>query len=86
METEAPGTPVELILSSEAARILGCGERTVKDQAKRKKLPYVTKLAGRTGAYLFDRAVIEQIATQRKVLDDIVTANREAVESVRGAA
>ena len=69
----------ELITVPEVARILGRSPRAIKARAKRGTLPYIAKLAGQTGAYLFDRATIEALA-------DIAASNREAAESVRGAA
>ena len=55
----------DLITAGEVARILRRPERTVKWQARRGSLPTVTKLATRTGAYLFDRAAIEAIAAEQ---------------------
>ena len=52
----------DLITVAEAAKLLGRPSRTVLDQTSKGKLPYVTKLDGRTGAYLFDRATIVAIA------------------------
>lgn len=52
----------DLITAAEAAKLLGRPSRTVLDQASKGRLPYVTKLDGRTGAYLFDRETITAIA------------------------
>ena len=52
----------DLITVAEAAKLLGRPSRTVLAQASRGRLPFVTKLDGRTGAYLFDRATIEALA------------------------
>ena len=57
----------DLITAAEAARLLGRPTRTVVLHAAKGKLPYVTKLDGRTGAYLFDRAVIVALAKQAEV-------------------
>lgn len=54
----------DLITVAEAAKLLGRPTRTVLDAATKGKLPYVTKLDGRTGAYLFDRATIVAIAAE----------------------
>lgn len=52
--------------SSAAARILGLSHRAVLDRVKAGTLTPVTRLEGRTGAYLFDRAEVERIAATAK--------------------
>lgn len=55
----------DLIASPEVARLLRLDARTVQRQAERGELPTVGKLPGRTGAYLFDRQVIEALVLER---------------------
>lgn len=55
----------DLIASPEVAKLLNIDPRTVQRQAERGELPTVGKLPGRTGAFLFDRTVIEALATER---------------------
>jgi hypothetical protein len=52
----------EIVSASWAANRLGIPRRTLLWRAKHDKVPYLTKIDGRTGAYLFDRATIEAIA------------------------
>jgi hypothetical protein len=54
----------DLIGCREAAELLGDRSvATVKRQARDGVLPIAAKAPGETGAYLFDRSVIEQIAS-----------------------
>ena len=55
----------ELIQSAEAAAILGEPQTTFNRKAARGDYPVVTKLAGPTGARLFDKATIVAIADER---------------------
>jgi predicted DNA-binding transcriptional regulator AlpA len=56
------------ITTSEVARMLQMPLATVKRYAATGKLPTVCKLAGTTGAYVYDRAaIIEWDATRRGV-------------------
>lgn len=55
----------DLIGTGTAARILGVSPRTVKRQARDGDLPYVSKLDGELGSYVFDRADVIAIAEQR---------------------
>ncbi|RZT59359.1 helix-turn-helix protein [Microcella alkaliphila] len=48
--------------TTEVATLLGKQARTIQRQADAGILPTIGKLPGRTGAYLFDRALIEQLA------------------------
>lgn len=48
--------------TNEVAAMLNMQPRTVQRQAHAGQLPTVGKLPGRTGAFLFDRDAIEQIA------------------------
>lgn len=54
----------DLIASTEAARLLNIDARTVQRKAERQEIPTVGKLPGRTGAFLFDRDVIEALAAE----------------------
>lgn len=53
-----------LIGTREAARVLGMSRSTVNRRAGTGLLPYVEKLPGRLGSYVFDRHTIEQIAKE----------------------
>lgn len=55
----------ELLGVSEAAKQIGCSERTVKRLAKTGVLPHALKMPGATGAYLFHRADVEALAKGR---------------------
>lgn len=55
----------QFITAGAAAEILGWSLAKVKRQARVGELPWRIKLDGRTGAYLFDRHVIEAIAAER---------------------
>lgn len=58
-------TYVNLIGTPEVAEILGVHVMKAKRMALAGELPYVTKRPGRTGAYLFDRAVVERHKAER---------------------
>jgi excisionase family DNA binding protein len=55
----------DLIGADEAGDIAGASRATVKRAAIAGELPYALKMPGRTGAYLFHRADVEQWATAR---------------------
>jgi excisionase family DNA binding protein len=55
----------ELLGVSEAAKLIGCSERTVKRLAKTGELPHALKMPGQTGAYLFHRNDVEALAKGR---------------------
>ena len=55
----------ELLGVSEAAKLIGCSERTVKRLAKTGELPHALKMPGQTGAYLFHRADVKALAKGR---------------------
>ncbi len=52
---------IDLIGSAEAAQVLGWSLAKVKREALHGRLPHHTKLPAQTGAYLFDRSVIEAL-------------------------
>ena len=52
----------ELVGVTEVAAILGKSRATIKRWALHGTLPPVIKMPGETGAYLFDRAVVEALA------------------------
>ena len=54
----------KFIRGREAAEILGWSVAKVKRAARSGDLPTVAKLSGATGAYVFDRSVIEFVARQ----------------------
>lgn len=54
-----------LIGTAASAQLLGWSRAKVKREAQAGRLPYKQKMDGRTGAYLFDRTVIEVIAANR---------------------
>lgn len=51
----------DLITAKDAERILRKSRRTVVRWAEQGRLPYVQKLTGDTGAWLFDRAAVEAL-------------------------
>ncbi len=57
-----------LVTSSEVASIFGCDVRTVHRWTAEGRLTAVTKLPGKTGAWLYDRADIEQVAADADVI------------------
>lgn len=60
-------TPTQPLNSEQVAELLGVNRATVNRRAAAGELP-ATKLPGRTGAYLFDRADIEQLANNQTAL------------------
>ena len=54
-----------LIPTAEAAEILGVHARTVHRMVEQGRLFPSLKIAGRTGAYLFERAEVERAAAER---------------------
>jgi predicted DNA-binding transcriptional regulator AlpA len=48
-----------------AAQILGCSTATIKRLAKSGQLPAAFKMDGQTGAYVFERDVVEAFAAER---------------------
>lgn len=52
-----------ILTAAEAGEILGCSARTVirKAEADPPELPFVRKLPGPNGDYLFDRAAVEEL-------------------------
>lgn len=53
-----------LIGTREAARVLGLSRSTVNRRAGSGLIPYVEKLPGRLGSYVFDRTEIERLAKE----------------------
>lgn len=62
-----PKDQQDLIATPEAAAILHKDPRTVQRQASAGDLSTVSKLPGKTGAYLFDRGYIEALAEERQL-------------------
>jgi hypothetical protein len=58
-------TERELITTAQAAERLALSIWHVAKLARTGQLPYAHKLPGQKGAYLFDGAVINQLATER---------------------
>lgn len=56
----------ELIGTRETARVLGLSRSTVNRRASAGTLPFVEKLPGVLGSYVFDRATINRIAKDKK--------------------
>ena len=52
----------DMIGTNEAAEILECSTAKVKHMAKAGELPILSKMHGKTGAYLFSRSAIEHVA------------------------
>ena len=65
-------TKHDLIGAVEAAQILGYSARTVKRMANSGHLPFAAKMPGTTGAFVFDRTVIEQHAANRTRIADLI--------------
>jgi len=57
----------DLLTADEASRMLGCSARTVHRKAEAGELPVVRRLPGPNGAYLFDRAAVEELVKARAV-------------------
>lgn len=57
-------TQTDTIGTVEAAEILGWSTTKLKVEAQHQRVPTLGKMRGQTGAYLFSRAVIEQLAKQ----------------------
>lgn len=55
-----------LIGTAAVADLLGWSRTKVKREAQAGRLPYEHKVDGQTGAYLFNRTVIEVIAANRR--------------------
>ena len=55
-----------LLSTAQVAKMLGKSTRTIHRMADSGELPYVEKLEGLTGAYVFDPSVIELIARQQR--------------------
>ena len=55
----------QLVTALEAAKTLGKSRRTILRMVEAGELPYVHKLDGRAGAYLFDAAVIDLLARRQ---------------------
>jgi excisionase family DNA binding protein len=53
-----------LMTSTEAGVLLRKSGRTVQRMAENGELPYVRKLPGSNGAYLFEAAVIKRVAAE----------------------
>lgn len=62
-----PNADELLIGVTEAATILGVDPATVTRWAKSGKLPYLRKLPGKTGAFLFDAGAVRRVAQQQLV-------------------
>ncbi|MGP5928886.1 helix-turn-helix transcriptional regulator [Corynebacterium glyciniphilum] len=54
----------ELITSAEAARRMGLSRMTVNRRVRSGDIPAAGRLPGRTGAWLFDPDVIDQLARE----------------------
>ena len=55
----------QLLGVSEAAKVVGVSERTIKRLAKDGVLPHAMKLKGANGAYLFAPEAVEALAAER---------------------
>lgn len=58
--------PAEYLGAAEAARRLGIDRSTFNKQVRMGAIPTAMKLPGRTGARLFDPAVIDRLARLRR--------------------
>jgi excisionase family DNA binding protein len=57
-------TTARLLTTAQVAAKLGKSTRTVQRMAESRELPYVAKLPGPRGAYVFDPEVVELAARQ----------------------
>lgn len=55
-----------LLTAAHVARLLDKSVRTIQRMAEDGRLPYVSKIEGDTGAYVFDADVIEHLARQER--------------------
>jgi excisionase family DNA binding protein len=51
----------DLLSSGEVAEMLGVTARQVQRLAQKGQLPFVVKMPGESGAYLFERGVVEEM-------------------------
>lgn len=70
--------PIDLITTAQAAEILRVSIATINRDVSLGRLPAHQKLPGRTGAYLFDRKVIEEAAAVRAARVSDAIAGRSA--------
>ena len=61
-------THSDLMTTPEVADLFGCDVRTVHRWTADGRIPAATKLRGKTGAWLYERDVIEQIAADADVV------------------
>lgn len=54
--------------AAEAARILGVDVRTVHRRVERGEVPFIAKLDGYRGPYIFDRAAVEALVEERAAI------------------
>ena len=65
-DSTAVTATARLLSTGQVAKRLGIHIRKVQRMAEAGDLPYVDKLPGHNGRYVFDAAVIEVIAKQRE--------------------
>ena len=70
----------DLITTSQTARMLGKSEPTVRRMAEAGDLPFVQRLPGETGAYLFDRSAVAKVAER------LIAEMNEQMDEMRAAA
>lgn len=86
MPTPIPPDPPDLIGSKDACRILGDIDRTtLTRRVKDGLIPTVGKLPGKSGALLFDRAVIEAIAARIAAGQEVADSSAAAWDWARRA-
>lgn len=69
-----------VLTAAQVGQILGLSPRHVNRMAATGELPTVGKLAGRTGAYIFDLDAIDRVRSDR------AAEHREIVDAIRAAA
>lgn len=80
------GTATDLVGASEVRDLTGWDIRTVHRKAAAGEIPYVQKLPGSRGQYLFDRAAIVDVAEKLAAeADDRARRIREAVAEERAS-
>lgn len=57
---------VEIVQTGKAARMLGVRPSTVRRMAEAGALPYIQKMEGRVGGYLFNADVVRAAVKQRR--------------------
>lgn len=71
--------PKKLLTAAQVAQRFGEDRTTVLQRVRDGKLPFAQRLPGRTGAYLFDAAVVDRIASEMAAELEARLANLQPV-------